>query len=499
VRPEETIGALSPEKVAQGGQARLDVDHLFAYVSSADWTHFAIILVGMVLLDTPRRRHSANRGWAIAALLLWVVAAALAVIYLWGIHDRVSAGTSTTSAAAARTSVEPSTWAALFAVGSSATIPEVPTTTTTEPPPTTTTTEAPTTTTTTLPPALTVAAGGDVLGDRGVGVFMDKSGGEPVFAQVKPLLDSAQLAFINLEGPISEKGTRASWKEYTFRARPALLDGLLSGGVDIVSLANNHSMDYGASALLDTIARLDEAGIYHAGAGADAAAASAPTLIKTAAGTVAVVAITDIIPGGFAAGPDNAGVNVTTPDRKKLLATVAAADKKADFVIVSLHWGIEYKPHAGQEQRKLAHQLVDAGADLILGHHPHVIQGLELYRNRLIAYSFGDFVWDHYSRETGETFVLQVAIQPEGPPSFEVVPVYLDQSTGVPAPVTGDEAAAILGRLAGLSADLGLELTISEDRASFTPQAAKVGPPLPATSPGPTDASAPGTTTSSTL
>ncbi len=451
----------------------------------------AIILVGMVLLDTPRRRHSANRGWAIAAVLLWTVAVALAVYYLWDARDDASAATSTTSVATTPTRAGHGAWtAALFAAAT--------TTTTTEPPTTTTTTEAPTTTTTTLPPALTVAAGGDILGDRGVGLFMDEKGGEPVFAQVKPLLEDAQLAFVNLEGPISDKGTRASWKEYTFRARPALLDGLVSGGVDIVSLANNHSMDYGASALVDTLARLDEAGIYHAGAGADAAAASAPTLITTAAGTVAVIAITDIIPGGFAAGSDSPGVNVTTPDRKKLLAAVEAANEKADFVIVSLHWGIEYKPNAGQDQRKLAHQLVDAGADLVLGHHPHVIQGLELYRNRLIAYSFGDFVWDHYSRETGETFVLQVAVPRAGPPSFEVIPVYLDSTTGVPAPVTGEEAAAILGRLARLSADLGLQLTVSDDRASFAPKVDEPEPPPSAATPGPTETTASAATSAAT-
>lgn len=236
-----------------------------------------------------------------------------------------------------------------------------------------------------------------------------------------------------------------------------------------MSLANNHALDYGPAALLDTIARLDRAGISHAGAGADATQASAPALLITPAGTVSVLAFTDIIPGGFAATAKTPGVNVTTPDRKRLLEAVRAAAAKTDFVIVSFHWGTEYDPSADQNQRELAHRVIDAGADLIIGHHPHVIQGLELYRDRLIAYSLGDFVWDHWSRETGETFVLRVTLARSALPVIEVVPVYLDEVTGVPAPISGEGAARILGRLARLSADLGLNLTVAEDRAWFRP------------------------------
>ncbi len=402
----------------------------------------------MAYLDTPRRQRSANRGWAIAAALLWISAVVLAGFYIWGAAPDGASGDQELASASSSASTS------LGAIVTTTT--ETPSTTEA----TTTTTEAPTTTTTTEPPPLLVAAGGDILGDRDVGLFMDENGGEAVLAEVGPFLQTAQLAFVNLEGPISDKGTRASWKEYTFRARPALMDGLVSAGIDVVSLANNHTVDYGHSALLDTIARLDEAGIQHAGAGADA-------LLTTPAGKVAVLAYTDIIPGGFPATSETPGVNATTSDRKKLLAAVEAADKAADFVIVSFHWGTEYKSRANEDQRKLAHQVVDAGADLVIGHHPHVIQGLELYRNRLIAYSLGDFVWDHYSVETGETFILRVALREEGPPSAVMVPVYLDESTGVPAPVTGDHAGSILNRLAELSSDLGLEITVSGDRASF--------------------------------
>jgi poly-gamma-glutamate capsule biosynthesis protein CapA/YwtB (metallophosphatase superfamily) len=330
-----------------------------------------------------------------------------------------------------------------------------------------------TTTTTAPPPILTVAAGGDVLGDRGVGRFIDAKGGAPVFAAVEPLLKTADVAFVNLECPISDKGNRNPTKEYTFRGRPALVEGLNSGGIDVVSLANNHTLDYGKAALLDTVARLDDAGVGHAGAGANVSEAEKPAMLRTSAGSVAVLAFTEIIPGGFAATSKQAGVNAVLPNHKKVVAAIATAAEKADFVIVSFHWGTEYTSEPTQEQRLLAHQAIDAGADLVIGHHPHVIQGMELYHDKLIAYSMGDFVFDHYSRETGEAFVLRVALSPAGALSLEATPVYLDESTGVPAPVSGAEADRILDRLGALSARLGLELTRFHDQVVF-----EVAPPL---------------------
>jgi len=333
---------------------------------------------------------------------------------------------------------------------------------------TTTSLHSPTTSTTARRGYLTVAAGGDVLGDRQVGDFIDKKGGAAVFAGVRPYLEKADVAFVNLECPVSTKGTAVKTKKYTFRGRPQLVDGLISAGIDVVSLANNHSLDYGTAALLDTVSRLDKAGVAHAGAGANAKAAQAPAILDTPAGTVAVLAFTDIIPGGFAAGPKTAGVNPASPDRARVLASIKAAAAKADYVIVSFHWGIEYTGNADQDQRKLAHEAIDAGADLVLGHHPHVIQGMELYHNKLVAYSMGDFVFDHYSRVTGEAYILQLSLPPQGAPSFEVVPVYLNESTGVPEPVTGKAADSILARLSKLSASLGLQLTRAGDHAVFS-------------------------------
>jgi len=324
-------------------------------------------------------------------------------------------------------------------------------------------------TTTTLPPLL-VAAGGDVMGDRQVAAFIDEHGGEAVFADVAPYLSDAHVTFVNLESPLSDQGSRETGKSVTFRGKTALVDGIASAGVDVVSLANNHALDWGAAALLDTIERLSSAGVAVAGAGPDSAAARAPAVLETQAGTVAVLAFADIVPAGFSAGTDRAGVNSAKTDRQRLLDDIAAAADRADYVLVSFHWGLEYDGYAGEAQRTLAHQAVDAGADLVIGHHPHVLQGLEIYKNKLIAYSLGDFVFDHYSRATGEAVILRVMMSPDGPPALTVIPVYLEDPHGIPRPVHGQEAAAILDRLAGFSERLGLTLTRGGDMAGYAPR-----------------------------
>ena len=331
-------------------------------------------------------------------------------------------------------------------------------------------TSAPSPTSTSLAtsaPPLTVSASGDVMGDRGVGQFIAQHGGPALFTQVKTLFQVSDIGFVNLETPVSTRGTRNTQKSVTFRSPPALVQGLSAGHINVVSLANNHALDYGAVALADTFHYLDTAHIAHAGAGANLSAARAPAILDTPAGKVAVLAFTDIIPAGFSATATRAGLSPTRPDQTAMLNAIRSAAREAKYVIVSFHWGIEYTDQANAEQRSLAHAAIDAGADLVLGAHPHVLQGLELYRGKLIAYSLGDFVFDHYSQATGETVVLQVKLSPAGKPSVTCVPVYLNAATGVPAPVTGKEANNILTRLTAISAPLGVHLVRSGSTAVF--------------------------------
>ena len=235
-----------------------------------------------------------------------------------------------------------------------------------KPPPTTT---EPPASFTQKPPPLTVAASGDIL-ETAAPVYSWTRTGRGRVTQVKPFLETAQLAFVNV-GIISDKGVRAHGRS-TFRGRPALADGLAYAGIDVISLANNHSVDYGTKALLDTFSRLSKAGVQWAGAGADAAAAAEAAMLITPPGSWPSSRTPKSSPADSRSQGDP-GVNATTPDRKKILSAVAASEK-ADFVIVSFHWGEEYTGVANRDQQ-LAHQVIDAGADLVLGHHPHVLQG----------------------------------------------------------------------------------------------------------------------------
>jgi poly-gamma-glutamate capsule biosynthesis protein CapA/YwtB (metallophosphatase superfamily) len=289
-----------------------------------------------------------------------------------------------------------------------------------------------------------------------------------VFSQVRPLFQGANVAFVNLETPVSSRGTPKTQKSITFHSPPALVEGLAAAHINVVSLANNHALDYGPVALADTIGYLNAAGIAHSGAGATLATARAPALLTTPAGKVAVLAFTDIIPAGFPATATGAGVSPTAPDRTAMLSAIGAAAREAAYVIVSFHWGIEYTGQANAEQRSLAHAAIDAGADLVLGTHPHVLQGLELYRGKLIAYSLGNFVFDDHDEPIGETVVLQVKVPASGEPSFTCVPVRgAGSSGGVPVPVNGKEADSILTRLISLSARLGVHLVRSGSTAQF--------------------------------
>lgn len=373
-----------------------------------------------------------NRTLAIVAVILWLLVAAMfAYIFFKGVAFGSSDELTTTTTTSRTTTSSPATTASAAAA--------------------TTTTEAAT---------LSVAAAGDVMGDRKVGTFIDKNGGAAVFTNVGSYFRDADLAFVNLESPLSNTGTERKYKEYTFRGRPALIEGLTSAGIDVVSLANNHQLDWSAAALKDEISRLDSAGVKHAGAGANSSAAAEPAIVKTNAGTVALLAYTQII-SSSAATSSSYGTNPGT-SHSKVVSEIKAARKRADFVIVSMHWGTEYTNQETAEQRSLAHAAVDAGADLVLGHHPHVIQGLEIYKNKLIAYSMGDFVFDHRNRVTGEAFILRVTLaKTDTNPVFTATPVYLSDTSGIPSVVSGSAGTSINSRLISYSNRLGLKLVQS--------------------------------------
>jgi poly-gamma-glutamate capsule biosynthesis protein CapA/YwtB (metallophosphatase superfamily) len=238
---------------------------------------------------------------------------------------------------------------------------------------------------------VTLAAVGDVLLARGVGRQISKHGDSYPLAKVAPILRSADLAFFNLECPLSNRGAPTHFK-YLFRANPALAHSLRAGGLNVASLANNHSMDYGRDALMDTAQALRRAGISPVGAGATRARAIQPVVIVVRGLKVGFVAYTDV--DNFGVSPRSDRPTSARVYESTLAKEVRAAKSKADVLIVSFHWGNEYWKRPDDRQRQLAKIAIDNGADLILGHHPHVLEPTATYHGKTVVYSMGGFVWD---------------------------------------------------------------------------------------------------------
>lgn len=312
---------------------------------------------------------------------------------------------------------------------STGTVPTLPPETTASVEPlTTASTTVPGTTTTESVRTWTLLAGGDVLMERS-----ERLGIDP-FASIQPSLGSADLSVVNVEMAISDRG-EARDKTYVFRAPPSAAARIAAGGVRVGSLANNHAMDYGSDALTDTIDLLEGAGVATIGAGRDADEAYRYRILTTRGGlSVAFVGATLIVPSDFTAGPSTPGVaSAHSPGLARVLDSVRGAVAAADAVVVVVHWGIERDPCPNDAQRVLAQQLLDAGADAVIGHHPHVLQPVLFTGEKLVAYSLGNFIWEPRQNMGGETGVLQVDFDGDTVVGWTLHP-HLTDDDGVPVP-----------------------------------------------------------------
>ncbi len=308
---------------------------------------------------------------------------------------------------------------------------------------------------------VTVAAGGDVNFGDGVAPYLTGNGLSYPFADVGGVFGSSDFSFVNLECCISSSGSPVPGKEFCFEGPADSAASLELGHVKVVSLANNHSKDYGTRAFLDTLGHLREAGVSWCGAGNNAAEAYSPAVLEARGVKVAFVAFTAIVPDGWPATESGPGC-ATTTDRERVADTIKRARRSADYVVASFHWGIELATSPDQSQRSLAHLAVDSGADLVIGHHSHVVQGLELYRNRLIAYSLGNYVFSPPREISSKTLTLVALLSPSGLAQVKVVPTVISGCR--PVIQAGTPAAAWLSTVAGYCRGLGTEMKVAGER-----------------------------------
>lgn len=307
-----------------------------------------------------------------------------------------------------------------------------------------------------------LALAGDAMLGRRVGeVLGTRRAADIVGEEVRAAIAEADQFVLNLESPISDRGEAQGdpATEFLFRAPPAALDFLLELGVGGVSLGNNHALDYGPDALLDTFARLDDAGIAWVGAGPDLAAARRPVVFDVGGFRLALVAVCGD-PPHYAATPDRPGVAYARLDGGEIPAwlaeVVAASTYQADAVMVTPHWG----PSAAMTEepirarRMSAAAIVRAGASFVAGHSAHLVQGVE----GLVLYDMGDFLNDyahHITKRNDLGLLFLLTLDRDGPVELEAVPLHITfRSTAL---ATGQDAAWIRRRFRRACRALGTD------------------------------------------
>lgn len=265
------------------------------------------------------------------------------------------------------------------------------------------------------------------------------------FQNISWFLKGGDITFGNLENPITP-GRNIKITEMILRADPIMASALQNAGFNILSLANNHLPDFGTKGVTDTLQYLKDAHIKHIGAGKSREEAYEPQYININGLRLAFLAFTDphIAPDGYSAddGPKTAALN---SDNMKISITNAA--KEADFVIIYLHLGTEYSQEPDENQIYYSHLAIDAGADLVIGSHPHVVQKVELYKGKYMLHSLGNFIFDQlWSEETRESIAVRISIGVNGVECMEFLPLYINDAVQ-PIVLAGESAVKVVDKL----------------------------------------------------
>jgi poly-gamma-glutamate synthesis protein (capsule biosynthesis protein) len=288
------------------------------------------------------------------------------------------------------------------------------------------------------------------------------------FRETADTLSAADVAFANLEVPLTTvdaptpgkdpESVRAG-RDYVFRAPPRLATAIRDAGFDVVSLANNHAMDQGALGLAETTEALRKAGIEYVGAGRDELEAARPALTRTGGVTIAWLAASEVLPLSSVASAERAGIAASRGThggrdaRAALLRRVRTLKAQGLVVIVSLHWGAEGQIAPTDAQRRLARALSSAGADALVGHHPHVLQGFAWMDRTFVAYSLGNFVASPRGRLARESAILELQIDELGVREARVRPVWIED--GQARLLSGAAAERQMSQIASISSLVG--------------------------------------------
>jgi len=290
---------------------------------------------------------------------------------------------------------------------------------------------------------------GDFLPAGSASPFIAKNGYRRLFEGVRPIIVGADAVILNLETPLSTRGKAVKGKAYTFRGSPETAEAMAREKVRAVWLANNHIMDFGVEALYDTIDYLETAGLAHAGAGRNVGAAAAPAVLELKGLNISLLAFSNTFPKSYWARRNRPGTFFGAPG-----PVGRAVDRTIETygspVVTSFHWGAELMSEPKEYQVDLAHLAIDHGAALVVGHHPHVAQPIEVYRGVPILYSLGNFSFGSYSKRSRVGLMAVARFEEDGRISLlEVYPLLVDnyEVNFSPRPITGLEGQRIFDPL----------------------------------------------------
>jgi poly-gamma-glutamate capsule biosynthesis protein CapA/YwtB (metallophosphatase superfamily) len=310
---------------------------------------------------------------------------------------------------------------------------------------------------------ITVNAVGDVMFANWATSILDSAGISYPLKKVKPLLLDADVRVGNLESPMSDTGTPFE-KTYTFKIPVRHAGVLLDGGFDVMTLANNHILDNGEIAFNSTIRVLDSIGVKHIGAGRNIKEARAPAIIEKKGKKIGFIGYSLTFPEEFWAGDKKSGTAFghaayLSEDIPKLRA-------KVDYLIVIFHWGVEKSLALKDYQKEMGHLAIDLGADAVVGHHPHILQGIELYKGKPIAYSLGNFCFGTWTNAVWDSAILKLFFADSGFVKAEITPLLINNNIVrmQPRPLTGPDAIKSLKGLSALCDSLNTKLAIEGEK-----------------------------------
>ena len=312
-------------------------------------------------------------------------------------------------------------------------------------------------------------------------IEINRDNPEKVFDRILPELEKADIRFGGLEASLSEKGTAVTGK-ITMRHHPRMIEGYIAGGFDTVAFASNHCMDYGIEPFVETMALLEKRGIAFSGSGRNIEEARTPVIIERKGIRVGFLTHVLNLPMGWGANPNKAGVAPLREDPlfgppylneeelEAMAETIESVRPRVDILIATFHWGSSQSRTLTLSQQAAAHTAIDAGADLVIGQHPHILQGIEIYNGKAICYALGNLVLDHdhpmFLPTVKESILVRCVIEGKEVRRLSFVPVLIGDDGRPSIPSGEDEKfGEIMATMQKMSKKLGTDLKLTGDEA----------------------------------